>query len=322
MQYKDYYDIMGVSRDASQEDIKKAYRRLARKYHPDVSSEPDAEQRFKEVGEAYEVLRDPEKRAAYDKLGDRWQEGEDFRPPPDWDFDMRTHGGRAAGGAGGAEFHDFGDIGGFSDFFENLFGGGRAHARREPFRQRGHDTSAEVEVTLPEAYAGTTRTLSLERIERDAQGRPARRTQQLNVRIPAGVTNGQQIRLAGQGEPGANGGEPGDLFLRVRLAPHPQFTADGRDVHLELPVAPWEAALGQSVRVPTLGGAVDMKLPKGAQSGRSLRLKGRGLPGKPPGDQHVKLKIVTPPADSPALEKLYRELAEQSGFEPRRRVEA
>lgn len=315
MQFKDYYEVMGLSRDASQEDIKKAYRRLARKYHPDVSSEPDAEQRFKELGEAYEVLKDPEKRAAYDKLGSRWQEGEEFRPPPDWDFDFRTRGG-------GAEYEEFGDLGGFSDFFENLFGGGRAHGRRgQPFRQRGFDTSAEVEVTLAEAYSGATRTLSLQRLDHDAQGRATRRTQQLNVRIPAGVTNGQQIRLAGQGEPGINGGEPGDLFLRVKLAPHRHFTTEGRDVHLELPVAPWEAALGETVRVPTLGGAVDMKLPKGAQSGRSLRLKGRGLPGTPPGDQHVSLKIVTPAAETAELESLYRQLAEKSAFRPRRSLE-
>ncbi len=335
MQYKDYYEVMGLPRDASQEDIKKAYRRLARKYHPDVSSEPDAEARFKEIGEAYEVLKDPEKRAAYDKLGDRWQEGEEFRPPPDWDFEFRTRGagagaGPGAGGAGGAEFREFGDLGEFSDFFENLFGGGRArrggHAGRaggahRTFRQRGFDTTAEVEITLPEAYGGTTRALSLQRAAPDAQGRPSRRTQQLNVRIPAGVTDGQQIRLAGQGEPGIEGGEPGDLFLRVRLAPHPHFKPEGRDIHVELPVAPWEAALGETVRVPTLGGPVDMKLPKGSPSGKSLRLKGRGLPGNPPGDQHVTLKIVVPAADTPELESLYRQLAEKSGMKPRRAME-
>ncbi len=316
MEYKDYYDIMGVSRDASQEDIKKAYRRLARKYHPDVSSEPEAEARFKEIGEAYEVLKDPEKRAAYDKLGRNWQQGDEFRPPPDWEADFRAR------GPAGGEFHEFSDLGEFSDFFESLFGAGArgrgAGQRRQSFKRKGSDTSAEVEVTLPEAYKGTTRTLSLQRVEHDASGRPSRRTQQLNVRIPAGVTSGQQIRLAGQGEPGLGGGEAGDLFLRVRLAEHPWFTAEGRDVHVELPVAPWEAALGESVRVPTLGGPVDMKLPKASQSGHSLRLKGRGLPGEPPGDQHVRLKIVTPPASTPELESLYRQLAQASSFEPRR----
>lgn len=315
MQFKDYYEVMGLARDASQEDVKKAYRRLARKYHPDVSSEPDAEARFKQLGEAYEVLKDPEKRTAYDKLGDRWQEGQEFRPPPDWNFDFR-------GGAGPGEFREFSDVGEFSDFFENLFGGrARAAGGRRPFKQRGFDATAEVEVTLPEAFSGTTRTLSLERVDRDAQGRPSRRTQQLNVNIPAGVTNGQQIRLAGQGEPGPGGGEPGDLFLRVRFVKHPWFSADGRDIHVELPVAPWEAALGETVRVPTLGGAVDMKLPKGTQSGKSLRLKGRGLPGNPPGDQHVTLRIVTPEASTPEIEALYRELADKTRMRPRRALE-
>ncbi len=309
MEFKDYYSIMGVARDASPDDIKRAYRRLARKYHPDVSKEPDAEERFKEVNEAYEVLRDPEKRAAYDQLGSRWKQGEEFRPPPDWHFDFETE--------PSAGMH--------SDFFESLFGGLGGFgggARRGGFRSRGFDTSAQVEITLEEAFRGTTRVLSLERLERGASGRPERKVQQLSVKIPAGVTDGQQIRLAAQGEPGIGGGPPGDLFLRVRLLPHRLFRAEGRDIWLDLPVTPWEAALGETVRVPTLGGPVDLKIPKGSQTDRQLRLKGRGLPGEPPGDQFVVLKIVTPPATSADDEALYRRMASTMRMNPRQGLES
>jgi curved DNA-binding protein len=316
MEFKDYYDVMGVARDTSTDDIKRAYRRLARKYHPDVSKEPDAEERFKELGEAYEVLKDPEKRAAYDQLGSSWQQGQEFRPPPDWSFDFRSEPQSEA----------------FSDFFESLFGGARgagaggmggmgARAGRGSFRAQGLDTSATVEITLEEAFAGASRTLALEHVERDSSGRPARRTRTLNVKIPAGVTEGHQIRLAGQGQPGMGGGEPGDLFLRVRLAPHRYFRAEGRDIWLDLPVTPWEAALGETVRIPTLAGKVDLRIPKGSQSGRQLRLKGKGLPGTPPGDQHVVIKIVTPPADNEATEALYREMAEAMPMNPRQSME-
>lgn len=316
MEFKDYYAIMGVARDAPAEDIKRAYRRLARKYHPDVSKEPDAEARFKEVNEAYEVLRDPEKRAAYDQLGSRWKEGEEFRPPPDWQFDFGTE---PRGGGMHSDFFEtlFGGLGGFGGV-----GGGAGRRAGGGFRSRGFDTSAQVEITLEEAYRGTNRTLSLERLERDSEGRPQRKVQQLNVKIPAGVTDGQQIRLAAQGEPGMGGGPPGDLFLRVRLLPHRLFKSEGRDVWLDLPVTPWEAALGQSVRVPTLGGAVDLKIPKGSQTDRQLRLKGRGLPGNPAGDQFVVLKIVTPPAASAEDEDLYRRMASAMPMNPRQGLES
>jgi curved DNA-binding protein len=312
VKFKDYYEVLGVARDAPADDIKRAYRRLARKYHPDVSKEPDAEERFKELGEAYEVLRDSEKRAAYDQLGARWKEGEEFRPPPDWNFDFEAE---PRGGM-------------HSDFFESLFGafagraGGAGPTGRTGFRSRGFDAAAEVEVTLEEAFRGTTRTLALQRLERGPDGRPQPRVQQLNVKIPAGVTDGQQIRLAGQGEPGLGGGSAGDLLLRVRLLPHRWFRTDGRDVRLELPVAPWEAALGDSIRVPTLGGPVDLKVPKGSQTGRQLRLKGRGLPGQPAGDQFVTLKIVTPPAQGPEDEALYRRMADTMGMNPREYLES
>ena len=302
MEYKDYYAIMGVGRDASADDIKRAYRRLARKYHPDVSKEKDAEERFKEIGEAYEALRDPEKRSAYDALGAR-KAGEDFRPPPDWQFD---HGGRA-------------DPGVYSDFFEQIFGG--SGGGRASFRSRGFDTTGQVEITLDEAFRGTERRLSLQRLDVDERGRPRPATQQLTVRIPAGVVDGQRVRVAAQGQPGGDGGSAGDLLLEVRLLPHRWFRAEGRDVWLDLPVTPWEAALGETVRVPTLGGRVDLKLPKGSQTDRQLRLRGRGLPGNPPGDQLVVLKIVAPLPANAADEALYRQMAAAFNGNPREALE-
>jgi len=308
MQFRDYYEVMGVARDASADDIKRAYRRLARKYHPDVSKELDAEARFKEVGEAYEVLTDLEKRADYDQLGSRYKEGQEFRPPPDWDF-------RHEGGPDQA--------GGFSDFFESLFGGamGGRGGPRSTFHMRGQDRHAQIAISLEEAFSGTARSLTLEQIEYDEQGHPARKTRQLNVRIPAGVTEGRQIRLAGQGDPGIGGGPSGDLFLKVQLLPHRVFTVLGKDVNLELPVTPWEAALGGAIRVPTLSGQVDLRIPKGSQTGSRLRLKGKGMPGNPPGDQHVILKIVTPAAETAAQEDFYRKMAEVMPMNPRRTPE-
>ena len=302
MEYKDYYQTMGVARDASAEDIKRAYRRLARKYHPDVSKEKDAEARFKEIGEAYEVLRDPEKRAAYDALGTR-RPGEDFRPPPDWEFD---HGARV-------------DSDAHSDFFEQLFGG--LGGRRASFRSRGFDTAGQVEVTLEEAFRGTERRLTLQRVAVDERGQPQPASQQLNVRIPAGVVDGQQVRVPAQGQPGVGGGPAGDLFLQVRLKPHRWFRAEGRDIWLDLPVTPWEAALGETVRVPTLGGRVDLKIPKGSQTDRQLRLRGRGLPGNPPGDQFVVLKVTAPAPTDAAGEALYRQLAAAVPANPRQTME-
>jgi curved DNA-binding protein len=309
VEFKDYYEVMGVARDAPADDIKRAYRRLARKYHPDVSKEKDAEARFKEIGEAYEVLRDPEKRAAYDQLGRR-PAGEEFRPPPDWRFEFEDSG--AAG------------TGAHSDFFEQLFGGLggglRGRGGRAQFRSRGHDTSAQVDVTLEEAFHGTQRTLSLQRLERDKDGRVQPRTREINVKIPTGVTDGQQIRVPAQGEPGMNG-EAGDLFLQIRVLPHKWFKLDGRDVALDLPITASEAALGETVRVPTLAGRVDLKIPKGSQTDRQLRLKGRGLPGNPAGDQFVVLKIVAPPADNAEVEALYKQLAAATRLNPRHAME-
>ena len=323
MEYRDYYKILGVARTATAEEIKKSYRRLARKYHPDVSKEKDAEQKFKEVQEAYEVLKDPEKRAAYDQLGSDWRAGQQFRPPPDWASGFEFSGGARARSARGGRFEEQGfDEQGFSDFFSSLFGGGG------PFRpggraQAGRDHHARIDIDLEEAFQGTTRTLDLKRPELKPDGTLELRSHQVRVTIPAGVTDGQPIRLAGQGEASPGGGRAGDLYLEVHLRPNRLFQVEGRDVTLTLPLAPWEAALGASVTVPTLGGAVDMQVPAGAQSGQKLRLRGRGLPGNPAGDQYVQLKVGLPPANSPESRALYEEMrAKLASFDPRADLKA
>jgi curved DNA-binding protein len=317
MDFKDYYAVMGVERNATQDEIKRAYRKLARKYHPDVSKEPDAERRFKDLGEAYEVLKDPEKRAAYDRLGADWKAGQDFRPPPGWDAGFEFSGGPA-----GTEH------GGFSDFFESLFGRGGPFAQSHGFggrtqrSGRGEDHHATVDVGLDDAYRGATLSLQLRVPEYDAQGRLHNRERRLQVKIPKGVTAGKRIRLAGQGGPGFNRGPAGDLFLEVRLKPHAIYQVDGKDVFLTLPITPWEAALGGKVKVPTLGGRVDLSIPAGARGGQKMRLKGRGLPvpGEAPGDQIVVLQIVAPPADTDARRALYEQMAREIPFNPRRHL--
>ncbi len=305
MEYKDYYKILGVDRGASQDEIKRAFRKLARKYHPDVSKEPNAEERFKEVGEAYEVLKDPEKRAAYDRLGTQWREGQEFRPPPFWEREFEFGGGGFTGA----------DTSGFSDFFESLFGRGWPGFR--PRRARGEDLRARLRIDLEEAYSGTTRRIDLQVPEMDEHGNVRTRPHRLNVHIPKGVLAGQRIRLAGEGGAAPAGGAPGDLYLELELAPHPLYRVEGRDVYLELPVTPWEAALGAHVAVPTLGGRVDLKIPPGSQTGRRLRLRGRGLPGHPAGDQYVVLRIETPPADTETARALYRRMEQEMAFDPR-----
>ena len=320
MQYKDYYQILGLGRDASAEEIKKAYRRLARKYHPDVSKEAHAEERFKEITEAHEVLRDAEMRAAYDQLGSNWQAGQEFRPPPGWQ-------GRPFGAGTGRA----GPRADFSDFFDSLFGGlggmggmggmggrGEGFAGMGGFRPSGgeHQTLS-LEISLEEAYHGGSRSLHVQVPEQDASGRLSTRTRTLNVKIPAGVNNGQKIRLAGQGSPGLGGRPSGDLYLEIKLRPHPLYTLQGTDIHLEVPLAPWEAALGCKIEVPTLGGAVTLSIPPGAQNGQKLRLRGRGLPGQPAGDQFAVLRIVNPPVDSEQARDCFRRLAQELPFDPR-----
>ena len=314
MEFKDYYKIMGVASDASQDEIKRAYRTLARKYHPDVSKAPDAEARFKELGEAYAVLKDLEKRAAYDQLGSNWQAGQDFRPPPDWNTGFEFSGYGSAGAASAADF---------SDFFELLYGRGFESGghRQQAAHARGEDHHAKVMIDLEDAYNGATRTIKLKRPELNAEGRVVMRPHQLNVTIPRGVRAGQHIRLAGQGAAGIGQGPPGDLYLEIEFHPHPLYRVDQRDVYLDLPLAPWEAALGATLKVPTPTAAVDLKIPPKSVAGGKLRLKGRGIPGTTPGDFYVVLQLVLPEADSETSLAFYAQMAEQfKSFNPRAKL--
>ena len=313
MEFRDYYQTLGVAREAPADDIKKAYRKLARKFHPDVSREPDAEKRMKEVNEAYEVLSDPEKRAAYDQLGKNYQPGQDFHPPPGWDagFEFSEHG---RSGAEAAEF---------SDFFDEIFGrmgrgrrrGGGAHAHGHA---QGNNHHARILLDLEDAFSGATRQVTLRAPKLDGQGRVTLQEHTLEVRIPKGIREGQVIRLAGQGEPGFGDGKPGDLLLEVQFKPHARLRTDGRDLLLTLPVAPWEAALGAVVRVEVPGGALDVRIPAGAQTGRQLRVRGKGLPADPPGDLLLDIRIVAPPATTPKAKELYETMAREMPFDPRR----
>ena len=321
MEYKDYYKILGVERTATQDEIKRAYRKMARTYHPDVNKEEGAEAKFKDAGEAYEVLKDPEKRAAYDELGANWQQGQQFRPPPNWDAGFEFSGGG----------YTDADASQFSDFFEQMFGGMRGarggagfgsgpgpggYARRE-FHAQGQDHHAKVEIDLRDAYDGAKRQITLRVPEVDDTGHVIVKNRTLSVTIPKGVREGQHIRLTGQGSPGMGQGQPGDLYLEVRFAPDPVYRVEGRDVYLDLPVAPWEAALGASIKAPTPDGPVMLKIPPNSAGGRTMRLKGRGIPGKPPGDLFAVLKIVLPPADSDKAKELYEQMQRDLPFNPR-----
>jgi curved DNA-binding protein len=283
MQFKDYYEILGVTRAADAEALKRAYRKLARKYHPDVSKERNAEDKFKELQEAYEVLKDPEKRAAYDQLGRDYRPGQQFRPPPDWEQRFGHSGGQR-----------FSDANGFSDFFSSLFGVSGAHTSSEM-------DAGLLDVTVEEAFAGTRRRVT---INENGRSRP------VDVQIPAGITDGQALRVGGVGHRAA-------LIFRVRLRPHSLYALQGKDVQIELPLAPWEAALGAKVAVPTLGGIVELTIPAGAQSGQKLRLRGRGFPGNPGGDQLVSIKLVTPAAQSSQAKEAYERMKRDFDFDPR-----
>jgi curved DNA-binding protein len=318
MEFKDYYGALGIDRTASEDEVRKAYRKLARKYHPDVSKEADAEKRMRDINEANDVLRDKEKRAAYDALADRVARGGhpegDFQPPPGWDTGFEFHRGPGQGPADHAEF---------SDFFSSLFGEAeRRGAARRNYRARGEDHHAAIEISLEDAFNGAEREITLRAQEIDAQGRPALKTRTLSVKIPPGMHPGQFIRLAGHGMPG-HGGEPaGDLYLEVRIAPHRLYRVEERDLYMTLPVTPAEAALGAQVKVPVpTGGAVEVTVPRNARSGLKLRLKGRGLGGKQPGDLYLLLDIALPPADSEAARKAYEQLAQASAsFNPRQHL--
>jgi curved DNA-binding protein len=341
VKYQDYYETLGVSRDATQEQIQAAYRKLARKYHPDINKSSDAEERFKHIGEAYEVLRDPEKRKRYDALGDNWKAGQEFTPPPGWDFfnfgtGTRSRSATRPGGNGYSFriFDGFGDspFSGFSDFFETLFGGGMGGfgdgaggpGQTRTQTLRGRDQEAEITIALEEAYRGTKRSVTLE--SRDASsGRPVGESKTLEVKIPAGTTDGQRLRLRGQGGPVAGGGTsgsgtPGDLYLRVRIAPHAIFGLNGADLELDAPVTPWEAALGARIEVPIIGGKASVKMQPGTPSGRRLRLRGKGFPKKSGGhgDLYVRIRIEVPKNLSARERQLFEELSKASAFRPRR----
>jgi curved DNA-binding protein len=315
MDYKDYYKTLNISRDASQEEVKRAYRKMARKYHPDVNKDVDAEKKFKEISEAYEVLKDVEKRKAYDTFGSDWRADQEFRPPPNWKSRYR----RTSTGSEGASTEQF------SDFFESLFGGGRSPFGAEDFSSfgrehhaRGDDLHAKVSITLEDSYHGAKRTITLNRTTDDGKGHLTIQPQSLQVTIPKGIIEGQQIRLEGQGNVGYGRGAHGNLFLEIVFEPHPLFTVSKRDVFLVLPVTPWEAVLGATIGVPTLGGKVDLKLPPNSQTGRKLRLKNRGLSSKAQaGHQYVTLAVYTPPAETDEQRKVYEKMAKIMPYNPR-----
>lgn len=327
VKFKDYYEILGVPRASSSDDIKKTYRKLARKYHPDLNKSPGAEARFKEIGEAYEVLSDPEKRRRYDQLGRNWQAGQDFRPPPDFGGGpFEFHG--APGGTRGFKGQDMGE---FSDFFEMLFGqqfGGRASrgtsqnmwGAGEEYSPQGQDHEAEITITLEEACHGSAKNISLQTASHDPRSRLHTQTRTYQVKIPAGITDGARIRLAGQGGAATGGGTAGDLYLTVRIAPHPVFRVDGNNLEIDCLLAPWEAALGAKVAIPTLQGQAFITIPPGTESGQRLRLRGKGMPqkrGLEPGDLVAIIRIVVPREMSARERALFEELAKVSNFRPR-----
>lgn len=323
VEFKDYYEILGVSRSASKDELSKAFKRLARKYHPDLNPDnPEAEAKFKEINEAYEVLKDPEKRRLYDQLGPNWQNGQNFEPPPGFENFRYSSGGAGFDGAG------------FSDFFETIFGGGfggQRGFRQDPFGgggfggagfrpgpSKGQDVESTLNLTLEEAYAGGRKTVTLQERTAGPGGMPSMQTKNLEVNVPAGIKDGARIRLSGQGSPGRQGGPAGDLYLKVRIQPHQRFKLDGVNVILDLPLTPWEAALGTSVAVPTLDKAIELNVPAGISSGQKMRIRGRGLgSGAKKGDQFVRVVIKSPKGISDEERELWQKLADVSEFNPR-----
>lgn len=303
MDFKDYYSILGVPKSAGTDEIKKAFRKAARKYHPDINTDPSAEATFKDVNEAYEVLKDPERRAAYDQLGQEPPSGQgSYRPPPGWDegFAFSEGGGQ--------------DQEAFSDFFETLFRRGSGPAGGMGYNQGG-DSHGRIEISIEDAYRGTERTLSLRAPVVGPNGQVTLQDRVIAVHVPKGIAAGQHIRLAGQGNPGPAGA--GDLFLEVSFAAHPVFRPDGKDLHLELPITPWEAALGGHIVMPTPDGKVDLRIPKNARTGQKMRLKGKGLPGTPAGDIYATLKIINPKVETDEARALFQQMAKEMPFDPR-----
>lgn len=321
VKYQDYYEILGVPRDAPQDKIQSAYRKLARKYHPDLNKEKSAEEKFKQIGEAYEVLGDPQKRKKYDRLGRNWQTGDEFSPPPGWES-----AGQTKRGPGGFRFESFG--GGFSDFFESLFGGfgrERAHEQEEYdspfahlFNQKGLDHEAELTIPLEDAYNGARRSITLQTTVNEGPGTGKTVNKTLEVTIPKGVNEGKRLRLAGQGGNGT-GGKHGDLYLTIHIAPHPKFRVTGSDIEVDVPITPWEAALGAQITVPLVDGSARVTIPAGIRSGKKIRVKGKGLGGRASekGDLYAIVQIVVPPALSAKERALFKELASVSEFKPR-----
>ena len=326
MEYKDYYKLLGVSRSASKDEIGKAFKKLARKYHPDLNpNDATAEAKFKEINEAYEVLKDEKKRKLYDQFGSDWEHGQNFQPPPGYEnVNFGGGGGFPGGGAGFSDFFETifgGGAGGGATFRGGFGGGGGGFSGGGGYRQRprrGADSEATYELTLDEAYRGGTKSITLQEQVSGPDGIPRMTTKTLEVKVPAGVKDGQKIRLAGQGNPGMGGGPKGDLYLKIRIMPHHLFKVSDSDVILDLPLAPWEAVLGSTLRVPTLDGAVEMKIPPGIGSGKKLRIKGKGLgSGGRRGDQYVRIMIQAPDRLNPDEQKLWEELRDKSNFKPR-----
>ena len=320
MKFRDYYETLGVARGATEAEIKTAYRKLARKYHPDVNKEKDAEDRFKEIGEAYSVLKDTEKRAAYDQMGSNWKQGQDFSPPPNWNagFEFADNPNAGFGGYGGSYDGDQ------SEFFESLFGrgrhrqGGRSSNARQGMHFKGQDHHAKILIDLADAYNGAKRTISLHMPTQDPEGHVMTQERKLDVNIPKGIKAGQNLRLSGQGGPGMGDGGAGDLYLEIDFHPSPLYKVDGKDVYLDLPMAPWEAALGTSLNIPTpAGSTLELTIPPNTKSGRKMRLKGKGIPSKEPGDFYVVPNIVLPEAQSDAQKAAYQELEKAFDFKPR-----
>jgi len=313
MEYKDYYKILGVDKKATADKIKKQYRRMARKYHPDVNTAKESEQKFKDVGEAYEVLKDPKKRKAYDQYGSNWKEGQQQQQYQQ-QYQQQPDGGFGAGS--GFDFGGgFGDEGQFSDFFESLFGGGRSRRQSASQTLKGEDVNASISIPIEDAYKGATRKITFQ-TPGTSEGQVTNKEVNLNVKIPKGIKNNQKIRLAGQGAPGFNGGPAGDMYLKVEFQKHPIYQVDGADVYIKLPVSPWEAALGAKVEVPTPASTIKMNIPEGSTQGKKLRLKGKGIPAKKPGDLYVVINIVLPPANTEKAKKVYESMKDLN-FNPR-----
>jgi curved DNA-binding protein len=310
MEYQDYYKILGLERDATADQIKQAYRKLARKYHPDVSKEPDAEKRFKEIGEAYTVLKDPEKKTAYDQMGSNWSGAQGFNPPPNWNSGYEFRGN----GWGDSANPDQ------SEFFESIFGrrAQQANQQSAQFNIPGEDHHAKIEIDLVDSYLGAQRSIGLKMPTLDDQGHLRMQERTLEVKIPKGIRSGQHLRLAGQGSPGFGNGKAGDLYLEIVIKPNSLFKVDGKDVMVELNLAPWEAALGATVDLPTPTGKVELNIPANTMAGKKLRLKGKGIPSQEPGDLYAAIRLVTPPAASDSDKEAYQAMAKSfAAFNPR-----